>query len=132
MVIVSFPIIIRLIDVVTNLIPKTFLKDFLALLHKLHIIALWHYFIVGLLLIVGVYIIKTLQKQDSDKEKARQKCVPIKVINGHCHTCVKKLPSLTAPFCPYCGVEQMKVCQACNEMTYVVGGFCYRCGDISR
>jgi len=125
MVIISIPILIRLIDIITEIIPNRLLKDFLALLQKLHIIALWHYFLIFLLVVIGIYLIRFIQK----KAKERIELAPVKLIDGHCHTCCKKLPFLSTPYCPYCGEEQMLKCNKCDTLKFSAVSFCHTCGE---
>jgi predicted RNA-binding Zn-ribbon protein involved in translation (DUF1610 family) len=125
MVIISIPILIRVIDIITEIIPNRLLKDFLALLQKLHIIALWHYFLILLLVVIGIYLIRFIQK----KAKERIEFTPMKLIDGQCHACCKKLPFLSTPYCPYCGETQMLKCKKCDSLKFSIASFCHTCGE---
>lgn len=122
--IVSIPIIIRVIDVLTTLIPDRLLVNFLLLLKKLHIIALWHYFVIFLFVIIGVYLIKKVRAYEANKAVE----LTPKRITGHCHSCAQGLPSLTTPHCPYCGATQLSDCPSCEKPTYVYTPHCHECG----
>jgi predicted RNA-binding Zn-ribbon protein involved in translation (DUF1610 family) len=124
MVIISIPIIIRIIDIITEVIPNKLLKNFLRLLEALHIIALWHYFLIFLLVIIGGGLIRTIQK----KAKERRSLVSIKWLDSHCHACSQKLPTISSSYCPYCGETHMVKCTTCHQLKFSVAPFCHECG----
>ncbi len=123
MVIASLPIILKMIELVLDIIPKHFFKNLFKILQSLHLMALWHYFIIFGSIAVGLFLVYFIQRKVFNRQKVMQK----RLMRGGCTTCSKKLPP-SAIFCPFCGSGQRTVCVACGKETPVGGLHCIHCG----
>lgn len=121
--IASIPIIFKVIKLVIDLIPNTFFRALFKILQKLHIIALWHYFLIVIGLSVAILIVYLIQKKFFNKQRIYEK----RLIAGRCCFCGKKLPS-QSPCCPFCGQSQLRQCPSCHSDTFVGGSHCVSCG----
>lgn len=124
LVIASIPIILKVMEVVLDLIPKHFFKNLFDLLEKLHIIAIWHYLVILISIGAALLIIYIIQKKIFNKERVYQK----RLMKGACYYCGKKLP-VNSTNCPFCGTNQFKTCDKCSNETYVGGEYCKNCGE---
>lgn len=125
LVVAAWPILLKTIQVALELIPHRFFKNLFELLQKLHLIAVWHYLLIILSIIVALLIVYIIQKKLFSKEVLYQK----RLIRGACFKCGKKLPTSNVNACPYCGVSQTVKCTKCNLTTYKSGKHCINCGD---
>jgi hypothetical protein len=123
LVIASLPIILKVIELVVEIIPKHFFKKLFNILQTLHLMALWHYFVIFAAIIIGLSLVYFIQRKVFNKQKMMQK----RLMKGACTICNKKLPP-GATFCPFCGAGQRTVCAACGKETPVGGSHCILCG----
>ena len=123
LVIVSIPIFMKILDVVLTLIPRHFFKKFFALLTALRIIAIWHYLVIVVAIGAALLAIYIIQKKVFNKRRLELK----RLTKGQCRRCGKKLPA-NAVACPFCGMDQMVNCPACDHPTYAAGEYCVACG----
>jgi preprotein translocase subunit YajC len=123
LVIVSLPIILKVIELVIDIIPKHFFKKLFAILQSLHLIALWSYFVIFSAIAIGLFLIVFIQRKVFNKQKVMQK----RLAKGTCIVCNKQLPS-DAKICPFCGVKQMVDCTTCKKETPLAGTYCIHCG----
>lgn len=123
LVIASIPIVLKIGEVVIDLMPRHFFKQLFNILKSLHIIALWHYVVIFLSVCIGMFVIFIIQKKIFNKQRIQQK----RLMTGACYFCGKNLP-LGANTCPFCGTNQLKSCDNCQEQTYVCGEYCKNCG----
>ncbi len=123
LVIVFIPVLFKIAELIYDIIPKTFLKQFIELLVSLKLVALWHYLMMALIILTALALIYFFQKKLFSQEKLLEK----RISKGQCQDCGKHLPANTAA-CPFCGFEQFKSCTHCNKPTYVFSTFCKECG----
>ena len=123
LVIVFIPVLFKIAELIYDIIPKTFLKQFIELLESLKLVALWHYLMMALIILTALALIYLFQKKLFSQEKLLEK----RISKGQCQDCGKHLPENTAA-CPFCGFEQFKSCTHCNKPTYVFSTFCKECG----
>jgi hypothetical protein len=123
LVIASLPIILKMIELVIDIIPKHFFKNLFEILQALHLMALWHYFIIFGSIAVGLFLVYFIQRKVFNRQKAMQK----RLMKGACTGCNKKLPP-GAAFCPFCGSGQRAVCAVCGKETPFGGPHCIHCG----
>jgi hypothetical protein len=123
LVIVFIPVLFKIAELIYDIIPKTFLKQFIELLESLKLVALWHYLMIVLIILTALALIYLFQKKLFSQEKLIEK----RISKGECQDCGKHLPANTAA-CPFCGFEQFKPCAHCNKPTYVFSKFCKECG----
>lgn len=123
LVIASIPIIIKIVEVALQLIPRHFFKNLFNVLNSLHIIALWHYIVIFIAVCTGLFFIFVIQKKIFNTRRIQQK----RLMKGACYSCGKHLPQ-KANTCPFCGTKQLKSCGNCQEQTYICGNYCKNCG----
>lgn len=123
LVIAALPIILKIIEVVLDLIPNHFFKNLFKVLHSLHLIAIWHYVVIFGAIALGLFLVYFIQKKVFNKQKVMQK----RLMKGACVVCNKKLPP-NASSCPFCGTKQLKTCESCREETPIGGIYCIHCG----
>ena len=121
--IASIPILFKIVELVLDLIPNTFFRALFKLLEKLHIMALWHYLLIVVSLLVASLLVYLIQKKFFNKQRIYEK----RLIAGKCCFCGKKLP-LESSHCPFCGKNQMKQCSHCQNDTFLGGSYCVSCG----
>ncbi len=121
--IASIPILFKIVELVLDLIPNTFFRALFELLKKLHIMALWHYLLIVVSLLVAILLVYLIQKKFFNKQRIYEK----RLIAGKCCLCGKKLPPETG-HCPFCGKNQMRQCSHCQSDTFLGGSCCVNCG----
>ena len=124
LVVIVIPIFIKIIDVVLELIPLHFFKKLFEALAAFHLMAIWHYVLILLSILVAIFLIYIIQKKLFNKKRLQQK----RLSNSCCIECGKKLPS-NVKNCPFCGMQQVENCSECSVETYVCGDFCINCGS---
>ncbi len=123
LVIASIPVLIKIIDVVLELIPQHFFKKLFKLLELFHLIAIWHYLVIMLSILLAFLFIYIIQKKLFNEQRLRKQ----RLSKGQCYLCAKKL-SYNVHICPFCGTNQYKSCSSCNKGTFVCGDYCIHCG----
>ncbi|MFH1092751.1 MAG: hypothetical protein V1739_01190 [Candidatus Omnitrophota bacterium] len=123
LIIASIPIVLKIIEVVLDLIPYHFFKKLFELFELLHIIALWHYIVIFVSIGVTMVFVYLIQKKLFNKKRLYQK----RLMKGECYFCGKTLPG-KINICPFCGTNQLKKCEKCNTDTFVCGEYCINCG----
>jgi hypothetical protein len=121
--IASIPIVIKIIELVLDLIPNKFFRTLFKILERLHIIALWHYLLIILALATAILFVYVIQKKFFNKKRVFEK----RLIAGKCWSCGKKLPH-QIKHCPFCGQSQTKKCPHCGCETFYGGTHCANCG----
>jgi hypothetical protein len=124
LVIASLPIILKILELVIDLIPKHFFKNLFKFLQSLHLMALWHYFLIFVLIAGGLGLVCFIQRKLFSKQKVMQK----RLARGHCTACNKRMP-LGAKFCPFCGKGQWTECTVCHQDPPTGGDYCIHCGS---
>ena len=125
MVVASIPIVIKIINLVMELVPFHFFKDLFAWLERMHIIALWHYVVIIGAIAVALLCVFIIQKKIFNRKRMYEK----RLMKGCCFACGKTLPKTGAiAACPFCGVKQQKTCSVCGADTPAQAAFCTHCG----
>lgn len=127
LVIASIPILLKLIELVVDLIPKHFFKALFKILKNLHLIAVWHYLVIFAAVLIGILLIVLIQKKVFNREKIMQK----RLSKGDCSHCGKHLPHGSIA-CPFCGAKQMAPCPNCHQSTPTAGSYCIHCGKKNK
>ncbi len=125
MVVAAIPIILKAAELVIDLIPRHFFKDLFNLLKSMHIIAIWHYIVICILVGAGLLVVYVIQKKLSDPKRIGLK----RLAKGACFACGKSLPQ-GAGNCPFCGMAQFMSCKACGHKTHACGRYCINCGTV--
>ncbi len=124
-VVASIPIVVKVVEVVLELIPYHFFKELFDLLERLHIIALWHYGVIILSVGGAVFCVFIIQKKIFNRARLYEK----RLVKGECCACGKTLPDRKATACPFCGQRQHRKCEECDADTHINGKFCSNCGQ---
>ena len=127
LVVIAIPIFTKIIEVVLELIPKHFFKKLFETLSDLHLLALWHYALILLAILLAILLIYIIQKKLFNIKRLQQK----RMSNSCCIECGKKLPNHDK-ICPFCGKKQVEDCPECKSETYIYGDFCVNCGVKKR
>lgn len=126
LLVVSFiPVFFKILKLILDIIPHRILESLFNLLVSLRIIAIWHYVIILLAIILALVAIYLIQKKLFSSQKIMEK----RLIKGACYSCGKKLPNLYQN-CPFCGKNQLKNCSQCGEPTFIAAPFCIHCGKL--
>lgn len=123
LVIAFIPVFFKILDLIYDIIPKKLLKHIMELLESLNLVAIWHYLLMAVSILVALAVIHLFQNKLFSREKVIEKLIA----KGSCQSCSKHLPPNISS-CPFCGFEQFKECSHCNKPTYVYGKFCKECG----
>ena len=126
-IITAIPIVVKLIDWIHDLIPFDLFRELFEFFKQIHIIALWHYLVIFISILVALLMVYFVQK----KVFSRQRLIEKRLSRGQCIACGKKQPR-QSPRCPFCGAEQLHVCSACQNETPVGSVFCIHCGGIQN
>lgn len=123
LVVVSIPIILKVIEVILDLIPNVFFKKLFAILESLNLMGLWHYVVMLGAVGVALFSIWLIQKKIFNKERVQLK----RLTKGLCYHCGRKLPE-DVTHCPCCGQNQYEECGVCKADTFVAAHHCTSCG----
>jgi len=123
LVIVFIPVVFKIIELLYDIIPRKLLQQLIELLESLHLIALWHYLLMGVAILLALACVYVFQKRWFSHEKLLEK----RIAKGQCQDCGGKLPT-DCIACPRCGFKQFEDCSNCQDPTYVHGKYCINCG----
>ncbi|MBP7586288.1 MAG: zinc ribbon domain-containing protein, partial [Spirochaetes bacterium] len=123
LVVLLIPVLLKIFEMIYDIIPHRLFKKVWDLLVSLNLIALWHYLLILLIVFAALALIYFIQK----KLFSRERSVERRIAQGACQECGKKLP-VGASACPFCGFMQVKPCPSCGRPTHVHGKFCRECG----
>lgn len=124
LVVSAIPILLKTLEVVSDLIPRHFFIKLFDYLKLIHLVAIWHYIVIFLSVGVSLFLVYIIQKKFFNKNILHQK----RLLRGACFFCGKKLPK-GSKVCPFCGTNQMTNCKKCNSSTFLSGVYCTNCGD---
>lgn len=123
LVVVSIPILFKIIQTIYDIIPKKLLKVVMDLLVSLNLIAIWYYLVIALSVIAGLFLIYLFQKKLFSHEKLLEK----RIAKGLCQKCGKLLPH-GSQACSACGFLQYKPCGHCGKAMHIFARYCKECG----
>ncbi|MDH5601322.1 MAG: zinc ribbon domain-containing protein [Gammaproteobacteria bacterium] len=126
LVIAFIPVFFKIIELIYDVIPKKILKHIIELLESLNLVAVWHYLLMAVSILIALALIYLFQKKLFSREKIIEK----RIAKGLCQECNKLLPANTAA-CPFCGFKQFKKCSKCNQPTYIYGKYCKECASLN-
>jgi RNA polymerase subunit RPABC4/transcription elongation factor Spt4 len=127
LVIVLIPVFFKLVELVYDIIPKKLLKQIIDILESLNLVAIWHYLLIGVAILVALALTYLFQKKLFSREKLMQR----RITKGLCQNCSQRLPS-GSQYCPACGAGQYRACSRCHEPTHVHGKYCMACGHAAE
>lgn len=129
LVVVTIPILWKFLITIIDIFPKTIFKVIIDFLISIKIVALWYYFLIALLIFIAVYIIYLIQKRKHEKPKKTDNAISSRFYLGLCIKCGRKIKSIeNDKYCIYCGTNQYKKCNNCNNDTYFISKYCEKCG----
>ncbi len=129
LVVAAIPILFKAVELVVDLIPEHFFKELFKVLRAMHLIALWHFFLIAFTVAAALTAIYFVQKKVFSREQLRRN----RLAAGQCHACGKRLASWAgAAHCPLCGTAQHTRCGGCGKDTPAAGDFCAHCGRASK
>lgn len=124
LVVAAIPIVLKIIELLLDIIPRHMLQRLFEILEELHLIAVWHYFIILAAVATTLFIIYLVQKKVFNQQRMYQR----RLMKSECYSCGLKLP-LNSTFCPFCGQSQMTACPNCHGTTPIKAAFCVKCGS---
>jgi len=124
LVVTALPVLYKVGELIYEIVPKKLLLKLIALLESLKLVALWHYVMMAMAVLVALWLIYVLQHKLFSREKLLAKRIAL----GLCQACGLPLAPGSV-VCPLCGFNQFKACSRCQNPTYVHGRFCRTCGQ---
>lgn len=125
LIVASIPILIKVVEVIVDLVPEHFFKELFRVLKSMHIIALWHFGLIALTVAAALGAIYVVQKKIFSREQLRRH----RLSKGECHACGRRLPFGRMNHCPHCGRAQTETCVGCGKETPAGADFCVQCGQ---
>lgn len=123
LVVVSIPILFKIIEAIYDIIPKKLLKMIMDLLVSFNLIAIWYYLVIAISVITALFVIYLFQKKLFSHDKLLEK----RISKGLCQKCGKQLPH-GSHACASCGFLQYKPCRHCDKPMHVYARYCKECG----
>ncbi len=127
LVIVSIPILFRIIDIVIALIPNHLFRNIFKFLNYFHIIGLWHYALIGISTGMAILAIYIIQRKIYNLRRLEMR----RLMKGECFRCGKKTPP-DSVHCPFCGIHQYEKCASCDNTSFAAADFCTTCGASTK
>lgn len=123
LVIAFIPVIIKVSELLYDIIPRKLLQRIFEVLESFNLVAIWHYIVMAVGIAGALALIYVMQKKIFSHQKVMQK----RIAKGLCQECGVALAS-GSQACSSCGFKQFRLCGHCNHDTYVHGKFCRSCG----
>jgi RNA polymerase subunit RPABC4/transcription elongation factor Spt4 len=123
LIVVLLPVFFKVLELIYDIIPHKLLKKVIEILVSLKLVAVWHYLLIGVAILIALALIYLFQKKLFSREKLMQR----RIAKSLCQSCGQRLGS-DSSHCPACGAGQYRVCKHCQAPTYVQGRFCRACG----
>ncbi len=119
----AIPVVLKVGELVYDIIPRKFLRQVIELLESLKLVAIWHYLVIGAAIVAALALIYLFQKKLFSHERLMQR----RIAKGLCQACGQQLPA-GSRHCPACGAAQYRACSQCGEPMHVHGKHCMACG----
>lgn len=126
LVVASIPVVLKVGQLVHDIIPKKLLKQLIELLESWKLVAIWDYLVIAAAILAALALIYVLQKKLFSRERLMQR----RIAKGLCQECGQHLPP-GSRHCPACGAAQFRACSQCGEPMHVHGRYCMACGHES-
>ncbi len=123
-VVTVIPLFIEICQAVFDVIPKNIIKRFIYLLESLNLIAIWHYVLIVVAVLISLFFIYIIQKKVFTKGRMLRR----RLLNKQCIGCGKRI-EYDVNFCPFCGEETKIVCKHCKKETLKGFDYCIKCGN---
>jgi hypothetical protein len=125
LVVSLIPVFFKLVELVYDILLRKLLRHLVELLELLRLVAIWHYLLIGVAVLAVLALITLFQRKLFSCEKMMQR----RIAKGQCQQCGLRLAS-DSRYCTACGMDQYRVCESCNELTYVHGKYCRPAGRV--
>lgn len=126
LVVASIPLVLKIGELVWDIIPKRLLRQLIELLESWKLVAIWEYLVIAAAIIAALALIYLIQKKLFSHDRLMQR----RIGKGLCQECGQLLPP-GSRHCPACGTAQFRTCPQCGEPMHVHGKFCMACGHES-
>jgi ribosomal protein L40E len=126
LVVASIPVVLKLGELVHDIIPRRLLRQLMELLESWKLVAIWDYLVIAAAIMTALVLIYVLQKKLFSHERLMQR----RIAKGLCQECGQHLPP-GSRHCPACGAAQFRACPQCGEPMHVHGRYCMACGHAS-
>jgi hypothetical protein len=123
LVVVCIPVILKIMRLVYDIIPRRILRQFIELLESFKLVAIWHYLLIAVAILAAMALIYLFQKKLFSQEKLMLR----RIAKGQCQECGLQLPS-GSRYCTGCGAPQYLICTHCKQPTHLHGNYCNACG----
>ncbi len=123
LVVALVPLLFQLVRLAHDILPRRLLRNFIELLESVGLIAIWHYLVIAVSIVIALALIHLFQKKLFSPERLMLR----RIAKGECRGCGLHLPPASA-YCPGCGLGQYRQCPHCAQPTLVHGPFCTGCG----
>ncbi len=123
LVVVMIPVIIRIFNLLLNILPFHFLADIFHLLEELGLVTLWNYLLIFIAIGITIGLIYFVQKKLFNRERLYLK----RISQKQCTSCGTRLDA-EHRYCYKCGAQQLVECAKCHQLTFAEGLHCTHCG----
>ncbi|NOG85567.1 MAG: zinc ribbon domain-containing protein [Planctomycetes bacterium] len=125
LVVTIIPLFYNICHAAFDIIPKNIIKEFIHFLESIHLIAIWHYALIVVAVIITFFLIYIIQKKVFTKSRMLRQ----RLLRKQCMSCGRKIEH-DGDFCPFCGKETKIVCKHCNKITPKGFDYCIQCGEV--
>ncbi|MBT4162723.1 MAG: zinc ribbon domain-containing protein [Gammaproteobacteria bacterium] len=123
LVVVFIPVVIKVSELIYDIIPHKFLAGLIEFLESLGLVAIWHYVLMSLGILLALFLVYVFQKRLFSREKE----IARRITRNLCQECGSRL-GVDSNACTLCGFQQFHKCEHCSELTFVHGPYCRACG----
>jgi hypothetical protein len=128
LVVLSIFVLLKIAELIYDLIPRTFFVKLFAWLESFNIIGLWYYALVVLSIGATLGVIYLIQRRVKRAAELQASQIGAqRAERGDCWSCGAHLP-VWATHCIRCGEAQESACHSCGKMTSRAGEHCKNCG----
>ncbi len=127
--VLSLFILLKMLELILEIIPHTFFARLLAWLTSMEIIGLWYYFVVAIAVGATLGLIYFIQRRVKAAALLQASQIGARrAEKGDCWSCGAHL-LVGSSHCIRCGESQLVECNNCHTMTPLAGEHCRNCGS---
>jgi hypothetical protein len=120
----ALPILLRLLDVLRDLLPRQLLYFLLDKLDQWQLLFIWDYALILACIAGGLLLIFIAQRTLFSAARMRL----IRLRKAQCQACGEKLLTRDQNWCEVCGASQAKPCRQCGQPRRLLAFHCSHCG----